>query len=188
MNTALSTVADRVAGAVEEASFLDPVAGGLSRLLSPLRRNQAVSWTLGGEPLGHPAHPAVVLLPLGSWLSASILDVLGDERHRASARTLTGAGLLLSLPAALTGAHDWLPTRGARQRVGVAHAAANVAALACFTAGWWARTRRNHRAGTRWGLAGSGLLGLSGCLGGHLAYHQRVRGAPHRGDSTRAHR
>ena len=174
MNAAHSTVADRVAGAVEEATFLDPVAGGLARLLSPLRRNPAAAGILGGEPLGHPAHPAVVLLPLGSWLSASILDVLGDERYQDAARTLTGAGLALSLPAALTGANDWLPTRGPRQRVGLTHAASNVAALACFTAGWVARTRGHHRAGRRWGLAGSSLLGLSGWLGGHLAYGQGV--------------
>ena len=174
MNPGLSTLADRAAAAVEEAAFLDPVAGGLARLLSPLRRNQAVSSALGGEPLGHPAHPAVVLLPLGSWLSATILDVLGDEKHQDAARTLTGAGVLLSLPAALTGAHDWLPTRGSRQRVGVAHAAANVAALACFGASWVARTRGNPRAGRRWGLAGSSLVGVSGWLGGHLAYRQGV--------------
>lgn len=174
MNTALSTMADRVARAVEEASYLDPVAVALARLLSPLRRSEAVARLLGGEPLGHPAHPAVVLLPLGSWLSASILDVLGDERYHDAARTLTGAGVVLSLPAALTGANDWLPTRGPRQRVGVAHAAANVTALACFSASWVARTRGNPRAGRRWGLAGSGLVGLSGWLGGHLAYTQGV--------------
>ncbi|MGZ4743796.1 MAG: DUF2231 domain-containing protein [Oryzihumus sp.] len=189
MNAALSTVADRVAGAVEEATFLDPVAGGLARLLSPLRRNQAAAGILGGEPLGHPAHPAVVLLPLGSWLSASILDVLGDERYQDAARTLTGAGLVLSLPAALTGANDWLPTRGPRQRVGLTHAATNVAALACFTAGWVARTRGNHRAGRRWGLAGSSMVGLSGWLGGHLAYNQGVgvrRATTHEGEAPSA--
>lgn len=174
MKTGLNTLADRAAGAVENAAFLDPVGAGVARLLSPLRQNTLVSALLGGEPLGHPAHPAIVVLPLGSWISASILDVVGNDEHHDAARTLTGAGVVLAVPAALTGAHDWLPTSGSRQRVGVAHWALNTASLVCFSTSWLARTRGRRSAGMRWSLAGLGLSAVSAWLGGHLAYNQGV--------------
>lgn len=185
MSNARNGLAERVAHLVEQADFLDPLADALARILSPLRRLGVVTDLLAGTPLGHPAHPAVVLLPLGSWTSATVLDVLGDESTRSAATMLTGAGVVLTAPAALTGAHDWLDTEGPQRRVGLVHALANTSAVACFAAGWLARRKGEHDRGVRLGLAGSGLMGFSAWLGGHLTY---TRGVGVRADAPGLHR
>ena len=55
---------------------------------------------LSGTPLGHPLHPLLVAIPLGSWTSALLLDVLGEEE---AAQTLTGLGVLAAIPTAARG-------------------------------------------------------------------------------------
>ncbi|MFH7600379.1 Rieske (2Fe-2S) protein, partial [Streptomyces racemochromogenes] len=40
---------------------------------------------LHGRPLGHPAHPLLVQVPIGTWLSAAVLDLL-PGRGRGAAR------------------------------------------------------------------------------------------------------
>src|SRR3954468_6876935 len=66
--------------------------------------------TLAGVPLGHAGHPLLTDLPIGTWTSAALLDVFGGEDARGAARTLIGAGIIASLPAAATGLNDWADT------------------------------------------------------------------------------
>src|SRR5688500_14972179 len=55
---------------------------------------------LHGTWLGHALHPALILAPAGSWLTAAVLDLAGDED---GARTAIGFGILGALPAAASG-------------------------------------------------------------------------------------
>ena len=184
MDTTLNRTAERVARLIEEAEVLDPLATAVARVLSPLRRLGALSELLGGAPLGHPAHPAAVLLPLGAWSSAALLDLVGGEASRDAAATRVGLGVLAATPAALTGAKDWLDTDGPARRVGLVHALTNSTALACFASSWWARRAGRHRRGVALGLAGCGVVTLSAWLGGHLTYARGVgvrAGAPGQG-------
>ncbi|MEZ5264466.1 MAG: hypothetical protein R2755_22415 [Acidimicrobiales bacterium] len=84
----------------------------LGRAVRPLGRSGQLRRILSGTPSGHAAHPAIVVWPLGMWLSASVLDAAG-RRWAAAARTLVGLGVAGAAPAALTGASDWLDTGGA---------------------------------------------------------------------------
>jgi nitrite reductase/ring-hydroxylating ferredoxin subunit/uncharacterized membrane protein len=121
-----------------------------------------------GSPLGHPLHPVLVAIPIGAWTSASILDLTGGDA--TAAKRLIGLGSLAALPTALTGANDWLTTLGGERRVGLVHAALNDTALGLYVSSWLARRRGRRIKGAALALAGAGVLGVAGWLGGHLAY------------------
>ncbi len=163
-------LAERAAKAIENATVLDrpadAVAGAVSKVLKPGRVKDALS----GTPLGHPAHPALIAVPIGSWLSASWLDLVGGRGGRSAASKLVLLGVMSSVPAALTGASDWSDTLGAERRAGFVHALANSTGLAIYVASWRARRQGKHLQGAGLALAGAGVVGFSGWLGGHLAY------------------
>ena len=133
-----------------------------------------VAALLRGRPAGHAAHPFLTDLPLGAWMSAGILDLVGGERARPAARTLVGVGLLGSVPTSLTGLAEWTHTDPASGRVGALHAVGNTAALALMGLSWLARGHGHHRRGVLLALAGNSVAAASGYLGGHLAIARNV--------------
>lgn len=161
---------ERITEAIEKTSALDSPAGAATGLLNKVLPAGPVKDLLSGTALGHPAHPLVVTVPIGAWVSASVLDLLGGSSSRVAARKLVAVGALAAVPAALTGASDWADTLGAERRVGAVHALANYTALGLYTASWNARRNGRHAVGVRRALAGAAVLGFSGWLGGHLAY------------------
>ena len=133
--------------------------------------------TLSGVPIGHAAHPLLIILPVGTWTSATLLDLVGGQDSRPAARRLIAAGVLASLPAAASGLSDWADTTPASdsvRRVGAVHAIANVTALGLFTASLAARRGGSHGRGVALGLAGMGAVSVGGHLGGHLSYAEGV--------------
>ena len=148
---------------LERDSRLDKaVAAGqrAARLIRPGKVRDG----LHGVWLGHPLHPVLVQVPVGAWLSASIVDLLGDDR---SARRLTAAGLAAAVPAAVAGAADWSEQHEQQMRVGVVHAAANVVAMSLYGASLLARGPRLGRALRLAGLASAAASGLAG---GHISF------------------
>jgi uncharacterized membrane protein len=100
-----------------------------------------------------------------------------DGPRPASAARLVAAGVLCSIPTALSGSSDWADIEDANpgaRRVGAVHAVANVAALGLQVASLAARRRDARGRGVALSLAAGGLLGISGYLGGHLSYVQGV--------------
>lgn len=142
-------------------------------LLGPLR--QAVHTVpsetrdvLHGRWLGHPAHPALVHVPLGAWISAAVLDLFPGGRK--SAGTLVALGLAGAVPTAATGWADWAELRKPQMRVGLVHAAANSLAVTLYAASLSARLRGRGLRGRGLGYAGLAAVSLGGALGGHLSY------------------
>jgi uncharacterized membrane protein len=163
---------EKAATTIEHAEFLDPVADVGAGLAAKAFPDGPVHDAASGKFLGHPLHPLLVTMPIGSWLSASVLDFTGGNAK--AAQRLTLFGVLAAAPTALTGANDWSRTTGARRRVGLVHAVANHVALTAYTASWIAR-RRGHRAkGALFALVGASALGAGGWLGGHLSYRMGV--------------
>ena len=164
--------ADRIVDALEGADWVDRLAIPLNqivgRILGSGRRSRSL---LPGTALGHPAHPALVLGPLGCWVGALAADVIG-EAH--AARKLTGTGVLLAGPAIATGLSDWTETTGAERRVGFAHLTTNVVALACYLGSWRARRNGAHAKGVALGILGAATASSAGWLGGTLAYRVGV--------------
>ena len=153
---------------VEQASVLDRVAEAVAGVWRRAVPPGPVRDALSGTPIGHPAHPLLVALPIGSWTSALVLDLTGADAR--TTRRLVGLGVLTALPTAATGAADWLDTAGAERRVGVVHAAANYGALMLQGASWLARRSGRRGSGAVLSVSAAALLGVGGWLGGHLSY------------------
>ncbi|HEX5565354.1 MAG TPA: Rieske (2Fe-2S) protein, partial [Streptomyces sp.] len=156
---------ERLEGPSRLDSLIDPLRRAVYAL--PLGRGRDV---LHGRWLGHPAHPIMVQVPIGAWMSAAVLDLLPGRRRGADA--LVAVGLAGAGPAALMGWVDWADLRKPQMRVGLVHAATNVAAVGLYAASLTARLRGRPRLGRALGFAGLSAVGLGGSLGGHLAYHQ----------------
>jgi nitrite reductase/ring-hydroxylating ferredoxin subunit/uncharacterized membrane protein len=149
---------------LEQDSRLDKLVSAgqrAARLIGPGQVRDG----LHGVWLGHPLHPLLVQAPVGTWLSASILDLSGGEQR--AARRLAAAGLIAAVPAAVAGAADWSEQHEQQMRVGVVHAAGNLAAMALYGTSLLARGPRLGRALR---LAGLAVVSASGLAGGHISF------------------
>lgn len=164
----LTRVLNRVVGAIERAEGIDKIAAPVAAMEKKL--GQLLPWwrnIASGTFAGHPLHPLLVTLPIGSWSVATIFDLVGDRR---GAQRLVGVGLLTAGPAMAAGGSDWAYTTGAESRVGFVHATANSVAVAAYGLSWWERRRGHEARGVGWSLLGATALTAGGWLGGHLSY------------------
>jgi nitrite reductase/ring-hydroxylating ferredoxin subunit/uncharacterized membrane protein len=159
--------------AIEEASFLDPVAEIIATKTAKLYPGK-VKDVVSGTWLGHPVHPLLTDLPIGFWTGSLIIDLLGGRKGRKAADKLVLAGILAAAPTAYTGWSDWADCRGKEMRVGAVHALSNIAAVLFFSRSYLARKKGERARGLRLSLLGAGTLGVGGYLGGHLAYRLGV--------------
>jgi nitrite reductase/ring-hydroxylating ferredoxin subunit/uncharacterized membrane protein len=132
---------------------------------------------LGGTWLGHPLHPVLTDVVIGSFLSATLLDLVdGHDSGRASER-LIGVGLVTAAPTVASGLTDWaLTVYGDRRTrpVGLVHASANLTASALYAASLAARRRGVAGRAVLLSLAGGAALSVGGLLGGHLSFTRGV--------------
>ncbi len=165
---------------LERLASLEAVDGPAKQLAKAVRGLKApakVNEALSGTWLGHPVHPLLILLPMGSWTSAVLLDWLGGEDAETAASLLVGAGLAGAVPTVATGYADWADTEPASdtvRRIGIVHAAFNATAVALFSASLAARASGSRGRGKLLALAGLGSVGVGGYLGGHLTYAEGV--------------
>ena len=106
--------------------------------------------------LGHPIHPMLVVLPLGLFIGAVVFDAVALWRGSAAMAQVgfwnIAGGIVGGVLAAVFGLVDWLaiPSGTPAKRIGLLHAASNVAAIACLPrCGGCARARRGARRGVR---------------------------------------
>jgi uncharacterized membrane protein len=147
---------------------LDKPANAVAQTVDAVLPTGAVRDVAAGVPLGHRLHPVLVTVPLGSWTAATVLDFTGGNAK--AAQRLVGLGVLTAVPAAATGARDYLDTSGPARRIGLIHAAVNDAALMAYGLSWLARRRGRRVRGAVLSLVGLGLAGAAGWLGGHMVY------------------
>ncbi|MER5716233.1 Rieske 2Fe-2S domain-containing protein [Streptomyces sp. NPDC002132] len=151
--------------------LIDTLQSGIRSL--PLGRGRDL---LHGRWLGHPVHPLLVQVPVGSWMSAAVLDMRPGRSREAG--LLVGVGLAAAAPAALAGAVDWAELHREQSRVGLVHAVANWAAVGLYATSLVCRVKGRTAAGRAYGFLGLTAVGVGGMLGGHLAYRQ-ASGANH---------
>jgi nitrite reductase/ring-hydroxylating ferredoxin subunit/uncharacterized membrane protein len=163
-------VIESALGTIERAEQLDRPVVAVKKAVDAGLPTPELRDALHGVWLGHPLHPALILVPLGSWLSASVLDFLPGTRRAAQA--LVGLGVLATVPTAAAGAADWSDLHPEQQRIGLVHASANLATLGLQVASWRARRRGRQVRGSALSLAALSIGGLAAYLGGHLAYRQ----------------
>lgn len=168
---------------VSDVAGLDKVAEPARKAVLAVLRPPAVKDLLHGTWLGHPLHPVLVQLPIGSWTSAGLLDLVPPLRPAAT--VLIGTGVATAVPAALSGAADWAEQGTGVRRLGVLHAAANTAALGLYVGSLVARARGNGGLGRALSWTGLSIATGSAAIGGHMSYAQSS-GASHAATAARA--
>jgi nitrite reductase/ring-hydroxylating ferredoxin subunit len=158
------------------------------KAIDPARRAvqsapQGLKDLLHGTWLGHPLHPVLVQLPVGSWVSAGVLDAI--PRLRPAATVLIGTGVAAAVPASLAGVADWSEQGTGVRRLGAVHALANTAALGLFVGSLVARGKGRGTLGRVLSYAGLGIASGSAAIGGHMSYAQSS-GASHSATAARA--
>ena len=147
---------------IEREDRLDPLISRVKKIAERLPTG-TVRDVLHGVQFGHPLHSILVHLPIGTWTSAVLLDLLPGPNER-SAHTLVNIGLLATLPAAVSGLADWSQQHERQQRVGVVHAMSNGMGALLFGASSLARANGHKSWGKALALAGMGTVGFGGAL------------------------
>lgn len=162
-------------GAIEALDAPGKAIGKQIRNLLPA--GGGVKDILSGTWMGHVLHPLLTDIPIGTWTSATLLDLFGGGASRPAAQKLIGVGLAAAGPTAWTGWSDWADSEPADdqvRRIGMVHAIANGTAAALYGASFAARRRGAHTTGVLLGLAGAGAMGAGGWLGADLAFARGV--------------
>lgn len=145
-----------------------------------------VSAALAG-PYGHPLHPIAVTVPIGAWVCSLVFDVAArivddpDFLVRGSL-WLIAIGVLGALAAACLGFLDLFAIPGGTRahRTALVHMSLNLTVTVAYALNFWWRQADSGSAEVSGGqLVLSVLsllaLGVSGFLGGMLAYRYGVR-------------
>ena len=159
---------------LEDATVLDGPVQALEPAIQAVFGTGTRASVLRGDWLGHAIHPLLTDVVLGTWTSASVLDLLGGPDSSAAAQRLIGTGLLAVGPTAWTGWAEWSVAGSRDKRVGLVHAVTNGVAIGVYAASYVARRRGRHRAGVRLALAGAAVSGVGAYLGGHLTEARKV--------------
>jgi uncharacterized membrane protein len=138
-------------------------------------------------PYGHPIHPLLVTVPIGSWVAALIFDIASKVSNDGAAFAegaywLIGLGVVAALVAALFGLMDLLSIpRGTKVfRIALTHMTLNVTTVVLFAISFLVRASGDYETPVSAGLlvlsiVALGILAVSGWLGGMMAYRYGVR-------------
>jgi nitrite reductase/ring-hydroxylating ferredoxin subunit/uncharacterized membrane protein len=163
--------------AVESASLLDEPGKAAGKTVRGAIGPGALKDALSGTWLGHALHPMLTDVVIGSFTSATVLDLVGGDEDGKAASRLISVGIAAYGPTALTGVSDWADSEPADptvRRVGLVHAGSNAIALTLYASSLAARKRGDNGKGKLLGFAGAAVLGLAGYLGGHMSFVQGV--------------
>ncbi|RIV19308.1 DUF2231 domain-containing protein [Fibrisoma montanum] len=127
---------------------------------------------------GHPAHPILIVFPLGLLATAVIFDIvylLNDNPMMATVSYwMIVAGLIGGLVAAVPGWKDWfnIPSGTRAKQVGLVHGLGNVLVLLLFAVSWLFRRDEPSFLPSTPALAlsflGFAIAGFTGWLGGEM--------------------
>jgi uncharacterized membrane protein len=142
--------------------------------------------TILAGPYGHPLHPMLIPVPIGAWIASLVFDlaaILGDEPHvfAEGSYWLIAIGVLGALAAAAFGLMDLTTiTRGSRAfTTGLVHMTLNLVVVGLYVVNFAVRRVQGYDdvsgAALSLSVVALALLGVSGWLGGKLAYHYGVR-------------
>jgi hypothetical protein len=157
---------------IESSRGLDPVADLIRLGVDGALPRGPVRDALRGDWLGHSFHPLLTDFVEGPWMAASFLDLFGPEGSARPARRLLGFGLLVAIPAYLTGLLEWAEEERVEQRrVGLVHLASISSSIGLYTASYL--RRRGGGSGSLLGVAAGLIAFADGYAGGHMSH---VRG------------
>jgi uncharacterized membrane protein len=154
---------------------------------SQLQAKRPVSASLAG-PYGHPFHPILVTVPIGAWVTSLVFDIAshvvsGPGFLTQASEWLIAVGVIGAVLAAVVGFLDLFAIPGATPafRTALVHMTLNLLVTAAYVVNFLWRygdhTRGDSVAVGPLVLAALSVavLGVSGYLGGKLAYRYGVR-------------
>src|SRR3954447_3001531 len=156
---------------------LDPIATPWGKTIRSVVAPGPVKDALSGPWLAHALHPILTDVPIGTWTSATILDLIGGAASEDAAEKLIATGLAAAAPTFVTGWTEWADSEiidTTVRRMGIIHAVTNGTAATLYTLSLVQRRKGNIAKGKLLGLAGAAALGFGGFLGGHLSYAKGV--------------
>jgi uncharacterized membrane protein len=154
----------------EELSALDAPADASARVAGRLIERSGLAGALRGSWLGHPVHPLLITLPIGTWLTSAVFDLVFKDF--TAARRLIAIGLAATPPTVLAGWADYALLNRRQRRVGLLHATSNAVGVTMFALSYRAYRRERYRAARVYSLLGLTSISVGGALGGHLSYAQ----------------
>lgn len=160
----------RILAGVEDASALDNAADTSARVAGRVIDGAGLGHVLRGSWLGHPVHPLLITLPIGTWMTSAVFDVLFKDP--TTARRLLAVGLAATPPTVLAGWADYALLDQRQRRVGLVHAGSNAVGVALFGLAYRAYRRERLRSARVYTLLGLTAISVGGALGGHLSYAQ----------------
>ncbi|MEU0331837.1 DUF2231 domain-containing protein [Streptomyces sp. NPDC006193] len=159
---------------------------------SQMQAKRPVSAALAG-PYGHPFHPILVTVPIGAWVTSLVFDIASHAVRRPgflaqSSQWLIAVGVIGALLAATIGFLDLfaIPAATPAFRTALVHMTLNLLVTAAYAANFlWRHADPTGGAGVGAGklvlsAISVAVLGVSGFLGGKLAYRYGVRVADER--------
>jgi uncharacterized membrane protein len=126
---------------------------------------------------GHPAHPILIVFPLGLLATATVFDGIaaatGHRKWSEASHLMHRAGVVTGLVAAVPGTVDYFAISGRTRakQIGLLHGLGNVAVTGMFAASWLLRRKHSRRPGAgalALSVAGTALAVVTGWLGGEL--------------------
>src|SRR5512132_509257 len=155
-----------------QAVWADPLGDLFQRIFRALYGPvPALRDFLHGTWLGHPLHPMLTDVPIGAYIIATVLDVVGQPDAAAWA---IGVGIVSMLGAALAGYADYIDLEGAGKRFGSLHSTSMLVALVLYVislgarVGWWPL----FQGGAEWAaILGLFFVLVGGYLGGELVFN-----------------
>src|SRR5690349_24671099 len=144
---------------VESADALDDPGKTIGTVIRDNVPQGPVKDALAGSWLGHALHPMLTDVVIGSFSSATMLDLLGND----GADRLIATGIAAYGPTAATGLNDWADSEIADERVrrvGLVHAGVNATALTLYTASLAARRKGSRGRARLLSLAGGAVLAV----------------------------
>jgi len=162
---------------IEAAEALDSVGKPVGKSVREVMSSSGLKDALSGTWLGHAFHPMLTDVVIGSFMSASVLDLVAPAADGSASEKLIALGLIAYLPTAAAGINDWADSEAvdsAVRRAGVVHAGCNAVGSLLYAASWRARRRGARGRGAVLGFAGMSVLLAGGYLGGHLSLSKGV--------------
>lgn len=139
-------------------------------------------------PYGHPFHPLLVTVPIGAWVASLVFDIISRANDEDAAVFAEGAywliaiGVVGALAAALFGLLDLMgiPRGTVAHKTALMHMGLNLTVVLLFVINFLVRRNDGYEMAAGGlplvlSVLALGLLGVSGWLGGRLAYRYGVR-------------
>lgn len=133
---------------------------------------------LHGKPIGHPLHPILTDITIGSWVLGTFFDLvsmvtLSGSTRKAANRLIT-LGTISAVPTALAGIADYSTVKKDAAGHGALHGLVNSMAFIFFFRSVQARFASHPIRAFLYSLVGLGFATLGAWLGGDLVYRHRM--------------